>query len=227
MKIAFLMRGPIRPSESYVLENLDFMINTSLQNIDNKNITTFIVTSEYNSILNYFDNSIILKRFSDEKIFELINSNHMNNAFNQFYSSKTAIELITKLESFDFIIHTRTDIKVDISNLENEWFKKDTYQTIHIGDGTPAFEQNSLSYHCDHFSIAEPEIMLKAWNYHSFNLLKIFFANSNFPERILDFIIQINNVKSERANIRYWECKNKIKIASIEETMKWRKGSLL
>lgn len=227
MKIALLMRGPIRPNGDYVLENLNFMINKSLQNIDNKNITTFIVTSEYDSVVKYFDNSIILKRFSDEKIFQLINLNHMNNAFNQFYSSKAALEMIAKLEDFDFIIHTRTDIKIDISNLENEWFKKGTYQTIHIADGVPAFEQSSLSYHCDHFGIAEPEIMLKAWNYHSFNLLKIFFSNSNFPERILDFIIQINNVKTNRANIRFWECKNKIKISSIEEVLEWRKRSFL
>lgn len=187
MRLCIIVRGPIRPNENAVLDN----INVLLSNF--KNTSFDILFASWKEDIAAVDRiSRIIKprfllsedlpeinfSFSEDKSFNPIN------CVKQFYLAKIAIDLAISSDSYDFIVHTRTDLKMlfDFSS----WVNKDAYTTIHAKRCGHPFTN-------DQFGIAPPGLMKDAWSYSDFDTLCRNIDNCAYPEQIID--INIDNIK--------------------------------
>lgn len=208
MNIACIIRGPIRPNHNSVINN----INTFLESFKDfkENIDLYLCTwEEYSQssseIKKHFDDiNVITTSLEKNPVFGQKYLFNKLNCYRQFISAKFFISSISKLKKYDFLIHTRTDMRMKIE--PKEWFNQNFYTTIHSGQNLKDNWQNFSGEHFtnDQFSVAQPEIMEKAWDYGTEKELIELIDTVPFPEKILDFNIEKNKVFVKVARPLIW-----------------------
>jgi hypothetical protein len=196
MKLAVLFRGPVRPNASRAGNNMAMLVN-SLQDHD---ITTYLWSWDgpQSREISCCDVTV-LEPEPDEKFLQLHAKHNMGNSFKQYWSAKRAIEYINSREKYDYIIHSRSDMRIvfDKDNI-TDWFDQDHYVTLHY-HGTRA------SYVNDQIGSATPEIMQATWDYKTLDLLNHFTSKARQPEDVLDQIIVMNGVKLKIGKLKLWQ----------------------
>jgi hypothetical protein len=212
LKIAVLFRGPIRPNSQSVVERYgEFM--SHFRNLDGE-VTTYLATwrkwkntkaSEVMS-LDLFDNVIMQEEPTIEhikrctKLKKLPNGADIKPVYNMYYQSKTALDLIVQADTYNFIVHTRTDMKMVMCDDLNHWFDQNYYVAPHI-IGNP--------WQCDQFGIATGEMMHKAWNYGDISNLGRMLELADKPENVLEQMIIANNIPVKASPYKLWELDSK------------------
>jgi hypothetical protein len=214
MKIAVLFRGPLRPnSESVVARVNEFLWQFNKRGI---RLDTYLSTwRDYRGQkaadligMDLFDNVIMQTPPSDERIRKFVKVKQLENTaditypFYMYYQSKTAIDLIHNADDYDYIIHTRTDMRMIIDSYINEWFIPDTYVAIHTH--RKPFTTESDAWMNDQFGIAPAHIMQQAWDYGTLENLGRMFDNADIPDRILQRLIDSKGIKFKSAQYNEW-----------------------
>jgi hypothetical protein len=194
-KVAVLFRGPLRPTPYDVAIHTSLLIN-ELKSFG-YDVTSYLVTwpeyKDYNALelltMKLYDNVFLqqvpirqLERYVKKKNYGIY---PVSNVFNMYYQSKVAIDLIIASDTYDYIIHSRTDLRVKFGKHIQDWFDPEYYVSP-IPD-TP--------WICDWIGVATPDIMQKTWNYVSHEQLGKLVDNSEIPESILMSIIEKHNIK--------------------------------
>lgn len=193
-KIAILFRGPLRPSPYTVAVHTSLLIN-ELKSYG-YDVTSYLVTwpeyEDYNALelmnMRLYDNVLMqqvptkqLERHVKRKSYGIY---PISNVFNMYYQSKIAIDLIIASDTYDYIIHSRTDLRVKFGKHMQDWFDPKCY--VSPKPNTP--------WICDWIGVATPDIMQKAWNYVSHSQLGRLVDNSEVPEQILTSIMENYNI---------------------------------
>lgn len=247
MKVALLLRGPIRPDSESVIRNTKNILNTLTSLGLDIDIDTFLITStEFDSKcsidpkLNLIFNSLVfLPRISREKLYKSTfgyeiwpTGQNLWNSVNSHYAARAGISLVLNTDDYDFIVYTRTDltsIKLIKEDLD-KWFNPRSYNVLYSRysnedinaydferDFNSPFKHRTRMmkdgihhelYTFDNFAIATPDIMYKAWNFHSDEILSKFIFNCIIPENVLDQILHYNRVRVNHITTDLYEgCK--------------------
>lgn len=212
MKLACLVRGPIRPNSESVISN----IKTLLASVDDKYpVDCFLCTWEHDvtkaqAVIDRFENMRII-------ICKLENSpydkdemggspdcwmfNKMN-CYKQYVSSRYFIGEVSNYSDYDFIIHTRTDLRMKVSI--EQWLYKDSYVTISSAHSVNG-NWNPHRITNDQFAIAQPSVMKDAWDYGSEEQLIRMINTVAYSEMIIDNNIIKNCVRVRTAQPIMWE----------------------
>jgi hypothetical protein len=191
MKIALLFRGPLRPNPSRVLENTSHTIK-ELTDAGHE-VHTFLATwpsyNGYNAqeIIDQkvFDHYIIQQEPSNEYIEQFIHRRSFEgchstiyNVFKMYIQSKHAIETIINTDTYDRIVHSRTDNIIKFGQYLNTWLEKS--------------ESNYVRKRCDAawwindtIGMANPSNMQKAWNWNNVEDLGSRIDKVRLPEEVL------------------------------------------
>ena len=195
MKILIWHRGPVRPSSENCIQNMkllksDFETDFEIEELISAYTHPLANEVFINYKVNYF---LLMDAPSDLFIKSIIPKSHvpsgaeMHRVFKQYYTNKIISEFIFNLKKYDFVIMSRMDTKFSIKSNFKDWFNYGKYTTIHV---------KTDGWTNDQFGIAEPEIMKKAWDYKTIEILKEFINKAHKAEDILDQIIEMNNVET-------------------------------
>lgn len=214
MKIAVLFRGPLRPNHNSVVSR----VNEFLWQFNKRGIRlhTYLATwKDYRGqpagpllSQNIFDNIIMQTPPSDERIRQFVRVPQLKNTaeitypFYMYYQSKTALDLIHSADDYDYIIHTRTDMRMIIDTHFDQWFTPDTYVAIHTH--REPFTTDKDAWMNDQFGIAPASIMQQAWDYGTLENLGRMFDDADIPDRILQRMIDSKNIKFKSAQYDKW-----------------------
>ena len=169
-------------------------------------VSTFLATwksdqgQDLTELLNAvkIDNLLAFKSLSDEEIVELSQVKTLKggvaaqNVFRQYYLSKLALDVIAANPRYKYVIHTRTDIDLDLGRYLETWFEPDLYCTVHLHH-----------FINDQFAIAPTRIMQAAWNYGSLSELTRLMEQAAIPEDILQLMIDNAGIKPVRRELLY------------------------
>lgn len=202
MKLAVLFRGPMRPNIQQVLENAQLTIDELTA--AGHDVTSFLATwstHETASIQDlvsqkHFDHCII----SDEPDIKLVNSYvHRQTALNghgtvyniwkMYTQSKYAIDQIVQTESYDRIIHSRTDIRVNFGNHLDTWLESSS--TYYVRPRCDA-----AWWYNDTVGVTTPIIMQRVWNWNSYEELGQRIDKVTIPEEVLMDLIKDSGYES-------------------------------
>lgn len=211
MKIAILFRGPVRPQPSSVIDRYrEFM--SQFQGAQGVEIHTYLATwrnwkhykaSELLS-MDLFDNVIMQTAPTEEHRLRCTGLTHLHNGasiepvFNMYYQSKTALDIIVRADTYSYIVHTRTDLRMIMGRFINEWFDPNHYVAPHI-------HTVPNSWMCDQFGVATGEQMHKAWDYGDIQNLGEMIEKADIPERILEMMIEKAGIKVKAGNHDAWQ----------------------
>ncbi|MBB2177534.1 hypothetical protein [Gluconacetobacter johannae] len=209
MKIALLVRGPIRPNIEAVLSKVR-VIKKEIESKFN-DIDVFLSTWKedvlgVNDLLrgNEVENVFFLKKPDAKFVYEYLRTTHLSggqtayNVFLQYYMSKVSLDLISSYGNYDFIVHSRTDLSISLGGSLESWFVEGVYKTIHV----PGVDSGFIN---DQFSISDTKTMLSSWNYESLENLRELISNSEIPEHILWNMIVSRNITAEISGYDVWE----------------------
>lgn len=208
MKIAILFRGPVRPMPANVIERYnEFMAHFRGLDIE---ISTYLATwrswknykaSELMS-LDLFDNVIMqtapteAHRLRCTKLTKLPNGADIEPVFNMYYQSKTALDLIVQADTYNYIVHTRTDMKMIMSDDLNQWFDPNFYVAPHV---------HPNPWMCDQYGVAPGAIMHNAWNYGDISNLGKLIESADKPEAVLQTMIDQKGIQIRTAPYKLWQ----------------------
>ena len=203
VEVAILFRGPIRPSADAVAAR----ITRFLESISRMEMTasTYLATWQTDGVDELIelrrsakiDNLLVMKPLSDDEILKLApvefmrNGVRAQNVFRQYYLSKIALDVISSDPRFEYVIHTRTDIDVDLGPHLETWFDPELYCTVHT------------SFINDQFAVAPAHLMQAAWDYGSINNLTQLMEKAGIPEDVLQLIVDNANIKVVQRNLAY------------------------
>lgn len=80
----------------------------------------------------------------------------MLNAVRQYTLAKTATAWVRDSGTYDFVAHGRTDLKLGLGGSVDSWLVEGTYATIHT--------HHENAFLNDQFSVAQPDLMARAWD---------------------------------------------------------------
>jgi hypothetical protein len=199
-KVAVLFRGPVRPNAATVAVNTALLIDELRFN--GFNVSSYLATwSDYNSdevnkLLSrgLYDNVILQKMPTKEHIKKYVTRDTygiypISNVYNMYYQSETAIDFIIQSDNYDYIVHSRTDLRIRFGKQIHDWFSQQYY----------VMSTNNTPWICDWIGIATPEIMQKAWNFKDRYQLGELIDNTNVPEYVAMMIMKYHNI-STRTN---------------------------
>lgn len=206
MKIAILFRGLIRPNHQQAAE----LVREQLEQFRalGHEIHAYLATwsdqpgAEATRFLDdnrdLFTNSIILSQPSPERCRQVVDRDHFRqgyhhrsgvypakNVINAYFQSRTALELITSCDSYDYIVNTRMDLKIQFGDHLPTWFDPDHY----VSPRTPVDWIN------DWIGVAPAEIMRRSWDYGTLEGLGRYMDRSQIPEHVLMQIQSDQGVK--------------------------------
>ena len=209
MKIAVLFRGPVRPNPDKVVERYNEFMTHFDNLVPQIEVHTYLATwrtwKSHNAsellALNLFDNVLMqtapteAHRLRCTKLTRLPNGAHIEPVFNMYYQSKTALDLIVNADTYNFIVHTRTDLQMVMCPDLSQWFDPNYYVTIHAKPNP---------WTCDQFGIATGEMMHKAWDYGDIGNLGKLIEAADKPEAILEMMIEAANIPVRTAPYQVW-----------------------
>lgn len=200
MKICIIVRGPIRPNKETVLENIKLLKDSfSLFKCD----ILFATWKERFQDISYLlkninPNYLLIENIPNVDFEFKKHSFNPKNCFLQFYLANKAIDFAISKSKYDFIVMTRTDLKISID--PKEWIKDDFYVTIHSKQCGELFTN-------DQFGIAQPNIMQLFWKYSDYESFFEKIDSCLFPEQIIDHNIERFNLKVIQKPTKIWEIK--------------------
>ena len=206
IKIAVLFRGPMRPDPGSVLQRVsDFM--AQMNQIGNAEVHTYLATwrtwrdHKASTVLgmDLFDNVIMQTEPTDAqieratKIKNLPNGADIRPVFNMYYQSKTALDIIHAADDYAFIVHSRTDIIMNMGHHLPQWFDTEAYTAPHVpgvlAPHAPHIAPEDL-WMCDQFGIAPAAWMQRAWDYGTIKELGRRIEAADIPERVLQTMLE-------------------------------------
>jgi len=220
-KIAILFRGPVRPNVTNVSARIKHFL-TQFTGVQNAEITTYLATWKTWGVhhardlihQDLVDNVIMQTEPTDAQIRRatavttLPNGASIKPVFNMYYQSKTALDLIHAADDYDWIVHTRTDIVMDLGPHIPLWFDQEAYTAPHVpgvfaphAPQTPASEQ----WMCDQFGIAPASWMHRAWDYGSIRELGRRIEAAVMPEAVLQTMIQEAHIPVKAPPYIQWQ----------------------
>jgi len=202
IKIALLFRGPMRPTP-YATAIHTSLLRNELR-LQGFNVTTYLATwmtyknYDANDLMSMglYDNIIVLqppspaqvKRCTSRKSYGIY---PISNVFGMYYQSKTALDIITSADDYDYVIHSRTDMRVKFGTHIHNWLDPVNY--VSPPQTTP--------WICDWIGVANPITMKKAWDYKTFDNLGGLIDTTEVPEHILESIMKINNIHNKTSEL--------------------------
>ena len=209
-KIAVLFRGPVRPTVASTAQRVrEFM--AQFEGVQNADVTTYLATwrswkdQRATELLSQdlFDNVIMQTEPTEEQIARataletLPNGADIRPVFNMYYQSKTALDLIYMADSYDWIVHTRTDLVMQLGPHIPQWFDQGAYTAPHVpgvmAPHAPHIAPEDL-WICDQFGIAPADMMHAAWNYGSIRDLGQRIEAADKPEAVLQTVMTERNI---------------------------------
>jgi len=204
--IAILFRGPIRPNAINVARN----IKSLKDSFKDYSIETFLVTWDSPNLrklqkLKLIDNYLILKMPDDSYIDSVMTArakseaysimSNYKTAFKQFWSQLMGLKMVISYNKFDYIVSTRTDLKVIIDSPQ-DWLKENLYLM--------PIQECHYNFN-DQFGIADPKTMLGAWNYQTLENLVYLYNGCENPENCLANIMKSNNISYSYLSAKEYE----------------------
>lgn len=209
LKVAVLFRGPVRPDvQNASARCREFM--SQFGNVQNVEFTTYLATwrnwkdqkASDLLALDQFDNVIMQTEPTDAqierctKIKNLPNGAHIRPVFNMYYQSKTALDVIHAADDYDYIIHSRTDIRMFMGQHMQHWFDPNAYTAPHV---------HPHPWMCDQFGIAPAAMMYAAWNYGSIVQLGRDIEAADIPERVLQNRMDLLGIPVKAPQYIIWD----------------------
>jgi hypothetical protein len=205
VKIAVLFRGPIRPSVASTAARVsDFM--QQFRGLQNATVSTWLTTwrtwrdQRAADLLaqDLFDHVIMQTEPTDAQIqratqiTQLPNGADIRPVFNQYHQSKLALDLICQTDDFDYIVHTRTDLQMQLGPYIGQWFDPQAYAAPHVpgvaAPHAPHIQARDM-WICDQFGVAPAAMMHAAWNHGSISELGQRIAAADKPEAVLQHMM--------------------------------------
>lgn len=198
VKVAVLFRGPVRPDISSVSTRCnEFM--AQFANVQNVEFVTYLATwrqwRDHRASdlihLDQFDNVLMQTEPTDAQIARatgiknLPNGAEIRPVFNMYYQSKTALDVIHAADDYDYIVHSRTDMRMVMGETMAEWFDNAAYTAPHV---------HPHPWTNDQFGIAPAAMMYAAWNYGSIANLGKLIEAADIPERVLQMMMENVNL---------------------------------
>ena len=221
VKIAVLFRGPVRPTVSSTAQRVrEFM--AQFDGVENAEITTYLATwrtwrdQQATDLLSQdlFDNVIMQTEPTDAQIARatalktLPNGADIRPVFNMYYQSKTALDLIYLADNYDWIVHTRTDLVMQLGTHIPVWFDQGAYTAPHVpgvlAPHAPHIAPEDL-WICDQFGIAPAAMMYAAWNYGSIRDLGQRIEAADKPEAVLQTLMTERNIPVKAPPYVTWQ----------------------
>ena len=211
----------MRPDPGSVLQRTsEFMIQ--MGHITNVEFTTYLATwrtwreHKASTVLGMdaFDNVIMLTEPSDQQIEratslkKLPNGADIRPVFNMYYQSKTALDIIHAADDYAFIVHSRTDMIMDMGQHLLQWFDPEAYTAPHVpGQAAPHAPHISADdmWMCDQFGIAPAAWMQRAWDYGSIPELGRRIEAADIPERVLQTMLEEAHIPTKAPPHHYWQ----------------------
>lgn len=220
VKIAVLFRGPMRPDTDSVVARCSEFMN-QLRQITNAEFHTYLATwrswrdHKASTVLgmDLFDNVIMQTEPTDAqieratKIKRLPNGAAIRPVYNMYYQSKTALDLIHAADDYAFIIHTRTDMVMDLGQHLPQWFDAEAYTAPHVpGLAAPHAPHIPAAdmWMCDQFGIAPAPWMQRAWDYGSTAELGRRIEAADKPEAVLQTMIEEAHIPVKAPPHAHW-----------------------
>lgn len=209
MKIAILFRGPVRPQPASVVDRYrEFM--SQFQGVQGVEIHTYLATwrtwKQHRAAdlisLDLFDNVIMqeaptaMHHRRCTSLTKLAKGADIEPVFNMYYQSKTALDLIVRSDNYNYIVHTRTDLRMIMGQHINDWFDPDFYVAPHV---------HPNPWMCDQFGVATGENMHKAWDYGEISDLGKLIESADIPERVLEMMMDRAGIKVKTAPHIAWQ----------------------
>ena len=220
VKIAILFRGPMRPDPGSVVARCgEFM--AQMAQITNAEFHTYLATwrtwrdHKASTVLgmDLFDNVIMQTEPTDQqieratKLKRLPNGADIRPVFNMYYQSKTALDLIAQADDYAFIVHSRTDIVMDMGEHIAQWFDHEAYTAPHVpgvlAPHAPHIKPEDL-WICDQFGIAPAAWMQRAWDYGTIAELGRRIEAADIPERVLQTMLEEAHIPMKAPLHRHW-----------------------
>lgn len=206
MKIAILFRGPVRPNPASVEQKVRYFMQQF--NGAQAEIHTYLACyrnwhhHKATDIIgrDLFDNVIMLTEPGQAQIRQCTDLDMIKNGmpihspYKMYTLSKIALDVIMESDRYDYIVHTRTDLWMQMNPIQ-EWFT-DEYVAPHI-TGDP--------WMCDQFGVAPAEIMHKAWDYGTKENLNKLFHAAAIPETVLEMIMAPHGIKLKKGPYSHWQ----------------------
>lgn len=221
VKIAVLFRGPVRPDVVSVTYRVrEFM--SQFQGAQNAEFTTYLATwrawRQQRALdliaHDLFDNVIMQAEPTDSQIEratrlkKLPNGADIRPVFNMYYQSKTALDLIRGADDYDFIVHSRTDMIMQMGEHIPQWFDPVAYTAPHVpgvaAPHAPHIKPEDL-WMCDQFGVAPASMMHKAWDYGTIDQLGRMIDAADIPERVLQMMITAHGIPVKAPPHAMWE----------------------
>ena len=221
LRIAVLFRGPVRPDIGSVAARCGEFIG-QFGNVQNADVTTYLATwrswkgqraSDLVS-MDLFDNVIMQTEPTDSQIEratrlkKLPNGADVRPVFNMYYQSKTALDVIHAADDYDFIVHSRTDMVMQMGEHMPEWFDGGAYTAPHVpgvfAPHAPHIKPEDL-WMCDQFGIAPAGMMHAAWDYGSIDRLGAMIEAADIPERVLQSMIAARGIPVKAPRSVAWQ----------------------
>lgn len=221
VKIAVLFRGPVRPDVISVTYRVrEFM--AQFHGAQNAELTTYLATwrnwRQQRALdlvaQDLFDNILVQTEPTDQQIErctrlkKLPNGADIRPVFNMYYQSKTALDLIHAADDYDFIVHTRTDMIMQMGEHITEWFDPNAYAAPHVpgvaAPHAPHIRPEDL-WMCDQYGVAPARMMHGAWDYVDLGQLGRMIEAADIPERVLQMMMQTRGIPAKAPPNQLWE----------------------
>ncbi len=201
-KIAVLFRGPLRPTPYAAAIHTNLLTNELKS--QGFQVTTYLATwmryknYDANDLISMglYDNIIVqqpptsaqVKRCTSRESYGIY---PISNVYGMYYQSKTALDVITSADDYDYVVHSRTDLRAKFGKHVSNWFQPNVYMT----------PVNTTPWVCDWISVAQPDIMRKVWNYDNFGNLGHLIDTTDVPEMILMSMMKHYNITVKTAEL--------------------------
>jgi hypothetical protein len=125
-----------------------------------------------------------------------------------YYQSKTALDLIHAADDYAFIVHSRTDMIMDMGPHLPRWFDTEAYTAPHVpgvlAPHAPHIPPEEL-WICDQFGIAPAAWMQRAWDYGSITELGRRIEAADKPEAVLQTMIEEAHIPVKAPPYLRWQ----------------------
>ena len=115
----------------------------------------------------------------------------ISNLYRMYYQTKTALDVITSAYNYDYIIHSRTDVKVTFGEHISNWLVKGQYTSPPSG----------APWLCDWVGVAESKIMKDAWDYGTLERLGKLLDEKHVPEHVFIDLMSAHNIQHRTAPV--------------------------
>ncbi len=203
MKIALIMRGPIRPSIESAIGNFN-EIKSLFKNHD---LSTFLFSWRHeneNELSKLFDNIILMKEIDSDFARDNFKARSSNmerypkswtpeNAYKQYWSMKQIAGIIEGYRDFDMVCFSRLDLEIKIDQKEIDLILENHNLKYYMPNAKGLVFYNV----CDVFGICRPEVFKKVWAYENIEQVNSLFNKCDIHEEYVSKVLALHNIEGE------------------------------